>query len=176
MSTKRDAAGVTFVDMTATLHGNAWADWLPQLESLIEGEPSRVANLANLAAALYAMNSENAWHWVGFYLVDEKRDELVLGPFQGPVACTRLRRDMGVCARAWTRGETVLVPDVEEFPGHVACSATSRSELVVPVLSNGLVVAVLDVDSAVLDGFSGDDVTGLEAVAKRIGKDWKSWE
>ena len=170
--------------MTAIIEGSNWREWLPQLESLIQGEPSRVANLANVAAALYGMNRGRYWHWVGFYLVDKKRDELALGPFQGPVACTRLKRGIGVCAAAWERGETVWVPDVEKFPGHVACSQFSRSEIVVPVVATEVpdltgqdqVVAVLDVDSSVLRGLSEEDVAGLEAVAASLGAAWNTWE
>ena len=130
---------------------------LPQIEALTTGEPDLVANLANTAAAL---RQAFGFFWVGFYLV--KGEELVLGPFQGPIACTRIRRGKGVCGTSWASAATILVPDVEAFPGHIACNSDSKSEIVVPILNNGLVVAVLDVDSDRLDGFNQDDQTALE--------------
>ena len=130
---------------------------LPQVRALVEGEPDLIANLANVAAAL---KEQFGWLWVGFYLV--KDGELVLGPFQGPVACTRIRKGRGVCGTAWAKAETLLVPDVEKFPGHVACSSLSRSEIVVPVTRNGNVVAVLDADSADLAHFDEVDKRFLE--------------
>ena len=130
---------------------------LPQIEALTTGEPDLVANLANTAAAL---RQAFGFFWVGFYLV--KGEELVLGPFQGPIACTRIRRGKGVCGTSWANAATILVPDVEAFPGHIACSSDSKSEIVVPILHNGLVVAVLDVDSDRLNGFDQDDQTALE--------------
>lgn len=111
---------------------------LPQVRSLIEGEVDLVANLANVAAAL---KEAFDFFWVGFYLV--KQDQLVLGPFQGPVACTRIRKGKGVCGTAWQEGATLLVPDVEVFPGHIACSSLSRSEIVVPLIKDGEVWGVL---------------------------------
>lgn len=146
---------------------------LPALRALLEGEPDRTANCANVAAALH---EAFGWHWVGFYRVDAGRDCLVLGPFQGPVACTRLHRGRGVCAAAWESGETVVVADVEAFPGHVACSALSRSEVVVPVVVEGEVVAVLDVDATELDAFTAAHVAGLERVVAEIASQWSSWE
>ena len=130
---------------------------LPQVRGLLEGETDLIANLANLAAAL---KEQFGWLWVGFYLV--KEEELVLGPFQGPVACTRIRKGRGVCGTAWAKAETLLVPDVEKFPGHIACSSLSRSEIVVPVTRDGKVVAVLDVDSADIDCFDAVDKKFLE--------------
>ncbi len=130
---------------------------LPQLEALTTGEPDLIANLANTAAAL---RQAFGFFWVGFYLV--KDDELVLGPFQGPIACTRIRRGKGVCGTSWAQATTLLVPDVEQFPGHIACSADSKSEIVVPVLKNGRVVAVLDVDSDQLNDFDATDQQALE--------------
>ena len=130
---------------------------LPQVRALVEGEPDLIANLANVAAAL---KEQFGWLWVGFYLV--KDGELVLGPFQGPVACTRIRKGRGVCGTAWEKTETLLVPDVEKFPGHIACSSLSRSEIVVPVTRNGNVVAVLDADSADLAHFDEVDKRFLE--------------
>lgn len=132
-----------------------------------------MANLANLAAALF---QSFGWHWVGFYLVDRVRDELVLGPFQGPVACTRLVHGRGVCAAAWDSKLPQVVPDVQVFPGHVACSATTQSELVIPIFSNDEVVAVLDIDSAVLSDFSKVDLDGLQPLCDFIGNHWMQWE
>lgn len=130
---------------------------LPQITALTTGEPDLVANLANTVAAL---RQAFGFFWVGFYLV--KQDELVLGPFQGPIACTRIRRGKGVCGASWEQAATLLVPDVEQFPGHIACSSDSKSEIVVPVLKDGQVVAVLDVDSDQLNDFDQDDQKALE--------------
>lgn len=130
---------------------------LPQVKGLLEGEDDLVANLANMAAAL---KEQFGWFWVGFYLV--KGEELVLGPFQGPVACTRIRKGRGVCGTAWARAETLVVPDVEAFPGHIACSSLSRSEIVVPLLKDGAVWGVLDVDSDRLAAFDETDKLYLE--------------
>lgn len=132
---------------------------LPQIKGLLEGETDLIANLANVAAAL---KEQFGWLWTGFYLV--KQEELVLGPFQGPVACTRIRKGKGVCGTAWSESRTLLVPDVEKFPGHIACSSLSRSEIVVPVIRNGNVVAVLDVDSEVLSAFDETDRQFLEKI------------
>jgi GAF domain-containing protein len=129
----------------------------PQIEALTAAEPDRTANLANTAAAL---RQAFGFFWVGFYLV--QGEELVLGPFQGPIACTRIRRGRGVCGTSWAEARTVLVPDVEEFPGHIACSSDSKSEIVVPIVKNGAVVAVLDVDSDKLNDFDSADQAGLE--------------
>lgn len=134
-----------------------YAELHPQLEALTTGETDRTANLANTAAAL---RQAFGFFWVGFYVV--QGDELVLGPFQGPIACTRIRRGRGVCGTSWAEARTVLVPDVEEFPGHIACSSDSKSEIVVPILKNGQVVAVLDVDSDKLNDFDHDDQQALE--------------
>lgn len=132
---------------------------LPQIKGLIASESDLIAALGNVAAAL---KEQFGWLWVGFYLV--KGDELVLGPFQGPVACTRIRKGKGVCGTAWLEGKTLIVPDVEQFPGHIACSSLSRSEIVVPVVRNG-VVGVLDADSIELDQYDGTDRKYLEAIA-----------
>ena len=130
---------------------------LPQIEALTIGEPDLTANLANTAAALrQAFN----FFWVGFYLV--KGEELVLGPFQGPIACTRIRHGKGVCGASWAQAQTLLVPDVEAFPGYIACSSESKSEIVVPILKNGQVMAVLDVDSDQLNDFDQADQAALE--------------
>lgn len=141
-----------------------YAALLPQLEALLCGEKDLIANMANVSAVLHSTFS---WHWVGFYRV--VGDELVLGPFQGPVACTRIASGKGVCGSAWSTNATIVVPDVEEFPGHIACSALSRSEIVVPLRNaDGVVIAVLDVDSAQVDDFTDTDRQGLEAVCQLL--------
>jgi GAF domain-containing protein len=136
---------------------------LPQIKALIEGEPDLIANLANICAAL---KEQFGWLWVGFYMV--KNDELVLGPFQGPVACTRIRKGRGVCGTAWQQAQTLIVPDVEKFPGHIACSSLSKSEIVVPVIKNNEVTAVLDVDSELPDQFDETDKKYLENIVSWI--------
>lgn len=136
---------------------------IPQISALIEGEPDLVANLANTVAAL---KEQFGWFWVGFYLV--KENELVLGPFQGPVACTRIKKGRGVCGSSWEQARTLIVPDVEKFPGHIACSSLSRSEIVVPVIRNGEVIGVLDVDSELLDQFDETDQLYLEKIVGSI--------
>lgn len=140
-----------------------YASLIPQIKALIEGEPDLVANLANIVAAL---KEQFGWFWVGFYLV--KGEELVLGPFQGPVACTRIRYGRGVCGSSWAQAQTLIVPDVEQFPGHIACSSLSKSEIVVPVIRDGKVIGVLDVDSAELDAFDTTDQRYLEAIVADI--------
>ena len=136
-----------------------------QVESLTEGESDLTANLANVAAAI--QQSFQFW-WTGFYLV--RGEQLVLGPFQGPVACTRIPFGRGVCGTAWQRRETVVVPDVEAFPGHIACSSASRGEIVVPILRNGEVLGVLDIDSRELATFDDEDAAGLDAVCATLSK------
>jgi L-methionine (R)-S-oxide reductase len=136
---------------------------IPQIRALLEGEPDLIANLANTAAAL---REQFGWFWVGFYLV--KEDELVLGPFQGPVACTRIRKGRGVCGSSWAEARTLIVPDVEKFPGHIACSSLSRSEIVVPIIRDNNVIAVLDVDSERLDQFDETDQQYLEEIINLI--------
>jgi GAF domain-containing protein len=136
---------------------------LPQIQALIAGENDGVANMANICAAL---KEQFKWFWVGFYLV--KQAELVLGPFQGPVACTRIAYGKGVCGTSWAVAKTLIVPDVEAFPGHIACSSLSRSEIVVPVFNGGQVVAVLDVDSEKLDQFDQTDARYLEELVKLL--------
>jgi len=136
---------------------------IPQIKGLIDGESDLVANLANIAAAL---KEQFGWFWVGFYLV--KNDELVLGPFQGPVACTRIKKGRGVCGASWQQAKTLIVPDVEKFPGHIACSSLSKSEIVVPVIRDNEVVAVLDVDSELLDLFDETDQQYLEEIVTLI--------
>lgn len=141
-----------------------YAEIIPQIESLVSSESDLVANLANVAAVLkYALG----FFWVGFYLV--KGDQLVLGPFQGPLACTRIDLDAGVCGYAYSRGETVIVPDVEEFPGHIACASESRSEIVIPLFGqNDQCIGVLDVDSDRLDNFDQTDAEGLGRIARIV--------
>jgi GAF domain-containing protein len=136
---------------------------VPQIKALIGGETDLVANLANVAAAL---KEQFGWLWIGFYVV--KNAGLVVGPFQGPVACTRIRKGKGVCGTSWAEARTVIVPDVEKFPGHIACSSLSRSEIVVPVIRNNEVVAVLDADSADLDQFDTTDQQYLEEIVNLI--------
>lgn len=129
----------------------------PQLKALCEGEPNCTANLANISAAL---KEAFDFFWVGFYLVD-KNDTLVLGPFQGPIACTRINKGKGVCGKAWELEQTIVVPDVEAFPGHIACSALSKSEIVVPLIKDNKVVGVLDIDSDQLNTFDEEDNEAL---------------
>lgn len=136
---------------------------IPQIKGLMQGEPDLIANLANIAAAL---KEQFNWWWVGFYLV--KNDELVLGPFQGPVACTRIAKGRGVCGASWEQAETLVVPDVEQFPGHIACSSFSKSEIVVPLFQNGAVAGVLDVDSELLNHFDDTDKRYLEEIVKLV--------
>ena len=141
----------------------AYQSLIPQIKGLLDGEPDLVANLANISAAL---KEQFGFFWVGFYLV--KKDELVLGPFQGPVACTRIRKGRGVCGSAWQNATTLIVPDVEKFPGHIACSSLSKSEIVVPLLHAGEVVGVLDVDSDSLDSFDATDQHYLEEIMQLL--------
>ena len=138
---------------------------LPQIEALVTVEPDLTANLANIASALkYGMG----FFWVGFYLV--KDDELVLGPFQGPIACTRIRMGKGVCGTAWEQGKTILVPDVDQFPGHIACSSDSKSEIVLPAFKDGKVALILDVDSDELNDFDATDEQYLEQLMRVVEK------
>ena len=137
----------------------------PQLVSLMEDESDTIANMANISACLW--ETFRFW-WVGFYRVVE--DELVLGPFQGPLACTRIRKGRGVCGTSWERGETVIVPDVDLFPGHIACSSASRSEIVVPIYKDNEVFAVLDIDSEHLGTFDETDRLWLEKIAALFAK------
>ncbi len=136
---------------------------LPQIQGLLEGETDLVANLGNICAAL---KEQFKFFWVGFYLV--KENELVLGPFQGAVACTRIRKGRGVCGTAWEKEETIIVPDVEKFPGHIACSSLSKSEIVVPVYQGVNFIGVMDVDSEHLDQFDETDKMYLEQICSLI--------
>ena len=136
---------------------------LPQIEAVVEGESDLIANMANVAAMLH--ETFRFW-WTGFYRV--VGEELVLGPFQGPMACTRIRKGRGVCGTAWAKEETQVVPDVEKFPGHIACSSASRSEIVVPVRKEGDIIAVLDIDSAQLATFDETDRHYLEQIVQLL--------
>lgn len=139
---------------------------LPQAFALIDTETDLIAAMANVAAAIH---HSFGWLWTGFYLV--KQDELVLGPFQGPIACTRIRKGKGVCGSAWQQAQTLVVPDVDAFPGHIACSSLSRSEIVVPLLDNQEQVrAVLDVDSVELASFDDNDRAALEQICQRFAR------
>lgn len=141
-----------------------YAEIAPQIDALVGGEADLIANLANIAAVI---RESLGFFWVGFYLV--KGDELVLGPFQGPVACTRIKRGEGVCGRAWERGGAVIVPDVDYFLGHIACSSASRSEIVVPILhGDGTVAGILDVDSDRENDFDHTDADGLGRIVRSI--------
>ena len=135
---------------------------LPQIKAMISSESDWIANLANTAAAL---KDQFHWLWVGFYIVRD--DELVLGPFQGPVACTRIRKGKGVCGTAWQQERTLIVPDVEKFPGHIACSSLSKSEIVVPMIREK-VLGVMDVDSVELNSFDQVDQHYLEIIASML--------
>lgn len=136
---------------------------LPQIESLVHGEEDLVANLSNIVAAL---RQSMGFFWVGFYLVKGK--QLVLGPFQGPIACTRIDFGKGVCGASWKEKRTLIVPDVDQFPGHIACSSDAKSEIVIPVMHNGEVIMVLDVDSDRLDDFDSEDENGLEGIVRIV--------
>lgn len=136
---------------------------LPQIKALLEGENDVIANMANISSAL---KMQFNFFWIGFYLV--KNNELVLGPFQGPIACTRIQKGKGVCGTAWEKSEAILVPNVDEFPGHIACSSLSKSEIVLPLISGGEVWAVLDVDSDALNDFDTVDAYYLNQIIDLI--------
>jgi len=149
--------------ITSTSKAEQYQSLIPQIEALLMGETDLIANLANVCAAL---KEQFKWFWVGFYLV--KDNELVLGPFQGPVACTRIGLGKGVCGTAWQQEETLIVPDVDAFPGHIACSSLSKSEIVLPLFSDKKVVGVLDVDSAELAEFDNTDAKYLQQIIDLI--------
>ena len=155
------------IDMAETLFFSStskdkrYAELLPQLQALIDTEENAIANMANFCAALKETFN---WFWIGFYLVNG--NELILGPFQGPVACTRIAKGKGVCGTAWEQEKTILVKDVAAFPGHIACSALSKSEIVVPLIKNGAVIGVLDIDSTELATFDQLDQTQLEKICQ----------
>ena len=148
---------------TSTSKAGQYAALLPQIEALVSGEPDMIAKLANICAAL---KEQFKWFWVGFYMV--KGEELVLSPFQGPVACTRIAKGKGVCGATWAQAKTIVVPDVDAFPGHIVCSSLSRSEIAVPLLNNNVVVGVLDVDSEHLDRFDDIDAKYLKQIVGLI--------
>lgn len=151
-----------------TPRGTVYQEIIPQIKSLIEGEDNTIGVLANVTALLRSAFGER-FFWVGFYLV--KGDELLLGPFQGTIACYRIKKGRGVCGAAWQQGKTLIVDDVELFPGHIACSSLSRSEIVVPVRNAaGDIVGVLDIDSTELSAFDNDDREGLEAITQLLCK------
>lgn len=150
---------------TSTDKQERYLTLVPQIQSLVEGEKDVIANLSNIAAAL---KQTMDFLWVGFYIV--KNNELVLGPFQGPIACTRIQLGKGVCGASWKEKKVILVPDVEKFPGHIACSSASQSEIVLPAFKNGEVALVLDVDSDKLNDFDGTDRQELEKIMRIIEK------
>jgi GAF domain-containing protein len=138
---------------------------LPQIKALIQGEEDTIANLANISAVL---KEAFDFFWVGFYLV--KNGELVLGPFQGPLACTRIQLGKGVCGKSWQNAKTIVVEDVEKFPGHIACSSISKSEIVIPLIVNTVVIGVLDVDSELLNHFDEVDKKYLESLCEFVSQ------
>jgi L-methionine (R)-S-oxide reductase len=148
---------------TSTDKAEQYQSLIPQIEALLYGETDLVANMANVCAAL---KEQFKWFWVGFYLV--KNDELVLGPFQGPVACTRIALGKGVCGTAWQQAKVLVVANVDEFPGHIACSSLSKSEIVVPAFADGEVVAVLDLDSEFLNEYDEVDALYLDKIVKLV--------
>lgn len=153
-------------DLTITKTGTKEEQYLsliPQIEALLYGETDQIANLANVCAAL---KEQFNWFWVGFYLV--KEDELVLGPFQGPVACTRIKKGKGVCGTAWVKQETIIVPDVTAFPGHIACASASKSEIVLPLFKEENIIGVLDVDSEYLAHFDEIDSVYLNKIVNLL--------
>ncbi|MEP5611337.1 MAG: GAF domain-containing protein [Cyclobacteriaceae bacterium] len=149
---------------TSTSKAEKYEALIPQIKGLLHGEENLVANLANICAAL---KEGMGFFWVGFYLVDSE-EELVLGPFQGPVACTRIKKGKGVCGSSWDKEEIIIVPDVDKFPGHIACSSASRSEIVMPVFKDGKVTAILDVDSDQLDAFDTVDSEFLAQIIELL--------
>lgn len=139
---------------------------LPQIKALITGESDMIANMGNISAAL---KEQFNWLWVGFYII--KNDELVLGPFQGPIACTRIQKGKGVCGASWLQEKTLLVPDVAKFPGHIYCSSASASEIVIPIIRNNKVVGVFDVDDIALNTFDIIDQQYLEEIVSWLEMD-----
>ncbi|MBQ0056410.1 MAG: GAF domain-containing protein [Bacteroidales bacterium] len=153
------------LDIAQGTKAEKYATLFPQIEAVVSAEKDIIANMANVAAMIH--ETFGFW-WTGFYRVID--NELVLGPFQGPLACTRIRKGKGVCGTAWAQEATQVVPDVDQFPGHIACSSASRSEIVVPVFSSSEVIAVLDIDSAELNTFDTIDQEWLEKIAALIAK------
>ena len=164
-----------YKDMKKEDKAQRYEELLQEVEALVNTETDDIANMANIAAAIHA---KMKFHWTGFYRVlptpDGSGEELVLGPFQGPVACTRIRYGRGVCGTAWKEARTLIVPDVEQFPGHIACSALSRSEIVIPIVRKDAVVAELDIDSAELDTFDAVDEHYLTVLLTSLGSAAKS--
>lgn len=153
-------------DLTITKTGTKEEQYLsliPQIEALLHGETDLIANLANVCAAL---KEQFGWFWVGFYLI--KEGELVLGPFQGPVACTRIKKGKGVCGASWAQQETIIVPDVDAFPGHIACASASKSEIVLPLYAGDVIIGVLDVDSEYLSHFDEIDSIYLNKIIRLL--------
>ena len=140
-----------------------YTELIPQIAAILEGEPDLIANLANISAAL---KQQFGWLWTGFYLV--KGDELVLGPFQGPIACTRIKKGRGVCGQAWEQKRTIIVEDVNKFPGHITCSALSRSEIVIPLIQNDIVLGVLDIDHSTYAAFDKTDELFLTEILSLV--------
>jgi GAF domain-containing protein len=140
-----------------------YLELIPQITALLEGEPDLIANLANISAAL---KQQFSWLWIGFYII--KENELVLGPFQGPIACTRIKKGKGVCGTAWEQMKTIIVQDVNQFPGHITCSSLSKSEIVLPLIRNNEVVAVLDVDHSLYASFDKTDELFLTEIIDLI--------
>lgn len=157
--------------VTSSTKEEIYKEILPQIEAILNGETDLIANTSNFCAML--KEAFDFW-WVGFYFVKQTKDsqQLVLGPFQGPLACTRINYGRGVCGTAWKQKQTIIVPNVDEFPGHIACSSLSKSEIVVPVVRNGEVVAVLDIDSKDLNTFSFTDKEYLEDILGKINFDF----
>lgn len=149
----------------STVKSERYEALIPQIKGLLHDESNLIANMANICAAL---KEGMGFFWVGFYLVDSP-NELVLGPFQGPVACNRIKKGKGVCGASWEKGEALIVPDVDQFPGHIACSSASKSEIVLPIFKNGEVVSVLDVDSDKLNDFDEIDQRFLSIIVDLLG-------
>ena len=151
------------LNIAAGTKNDQYRSIIPQISALLSGEPDEIANMANVCAAL---KEQFDFFWVGFYMI--KGNELVLGPFQGPVACTRIQKGKGVCGSSWDQKKILIVPDVDSFPGHIACSSASRSEIVIPIIRNGLVIGVFDVDSKELNSFDDSDADNLSAILELI--------
>jgi L-methionine (R)-S-oxide reductase len=151
------------LNITIGAKNDQYRSLIPQISALLSGETDEIANMANVCAAL---KEQFDFFWVGFYMV--KDNELVLGPFQGPVACSRIQKGKGVCGSSWDQEKILIVPDVDSFPGHIACSSASRSEIVIPIIRDGLVIGVLDVDSKELNSFDESDAKNLSMILELI--------
>jgi GAF domain-containing protein len=151
------------LNITIGAKNDQYRSLIPQISALLSGEIDEIANMANVCAAL---KEQFDFFWVGFYMV--KDNELVLGPFQGPVACSRIQKGKGVCGSSWDQEKILIVPDVDSFPGHIACSSASRSEIVIPIIRDGLVIGVLDVDSKELNSFDESDAKNLSMILELI--------